>query len=402
MAEEQKQVVNKENEDKAQEQQNAANSFWFKAKNAFNRAQFSRYIGFIGVVIATVVISLYQVGWDPTKIGWNVFVANTALLLFLGIYGLFFGEGEGGSFFKRIITGAYQVARSLFLDIVDAIKKKNYTDALPDYIVWRYQKDYDNTCKMKMLSVRLFDMSILDLPDEKIEELRTKHIKIDENTYYSKISDAQYKVIRQIKSGEIFVDYIDDYSFFLNDENTDGEQQATRVKNTPKRKEKITWKQRISRVVMIFLVALIFAGFFKEAYGSGAESAAEQAAAQQQAIRTLLTRISTLVVSIAAGINTARLLNLEDVFVLKYKKSYDEVFFTCMENKTFIPVDYKAKAKADYEEQVRKEEEAIKNVITPEVIDKEPIPQISYEESNTELVKGEDDHGSRDEQDKVD
>ena len=221
-------------------------------------------------------------------------------------------------------------------------------------------------------------MDYLDLPDEKIEELRTKHIKIDENTYYSKISDAQYKVIKQIKSGEIFVDYIDDYNFFLNDENTDGEQQATRVKNTPKRKEKITWKQRISRVVMIFLVALIFAGFFKEAYGSGAESAAEQAAAQQQAIRTLLTRISTLVVSIAAGINTARLLNLEDIFVLKYKTSYDTVFFACMENKTFVPIDYKAKAKADYEEQERKEKEAAANVVIPEVLEDNGIPQIEH------------------------
>lgn len=375
--EEEKKTNVTENE-KEEQTQNVADSFWFEAKNAFNKAQFSRYIGFLGVVIATVVISLYQVGWDPEKIGWNVFIANTALLLFLGIYGLFFGEGEGGSFFKRMVTGAYQVARSLFLDIVDAIKKKNYTDALPDYIVWRYQKDYDNTCKMKMLSVRLFDMSILDLPDEKIEELRTKHIKIDENTYYSKISDAQYKVIKQIKSGEIFVDYIDDYNFFLNDENTDGEQQATRVKNTPKRKEKITWKQRISRVVMIFLVALIFAGFFKEAYGSGAESAAEQAAAQQQAIRTLLTRISTLVVSIAAGINTARLLNLEDIFVLKYKTSYDTVFFACMENKTFVPIDYKAKAKADYEEQERKEKEAAANVVIPEVLEDNGIPQIEH------------------------
>lgn len=372
--EEEKKTNVTENE-KEEQTQNVADSFWFKAKNAFNRAQFSRYIGFLGVVIATVVMSLYQVGWDPEKIGWNVFIANTALLLFLGIYGLFFGEGEGGSFFKRMVTGAYQAARNLFLDIVDAIKKKNYTDALPDYIVWRYQKDYDNTCKMKMLSVRLFDMSILELPDDKIEELRLKHIKIDENTYYSKISDAQYKVIRQIKDGEIFVDYIDDYNFFLNDENTDGQQQATRVKNTPKRKEKITWKQRISRILMIAIVALILAGFFKEAYGSGGD-----AEAQQQAIRTLLSRISTLVVSIAAGVNTARLLNLEDIFVLKYKTSYDTVFYACMENKTFVPVDYKAKAKADYEEQERKEKEAAANVIIPEVLEDNGIPQIEHKE----------------------
>jgi len=365
MAEEKKQVKTNETESNVEEQQNVANSFWFKAKNAFNRAQFSRYIGFIGVIVATVVISLYQVGWDPSKIGWSGFIANTALLLFLGIYGLFFGEGEGGSFFKRMITGAYQAARSLFLDIVNKITKKNYTDALPDYIVWRYQKDYENTCKMKMLSVRLFDKSILDLPDDKIEELRIKHIKIDENTYYSKISEEQYKVIRAIKDGEIFVDYIDDYNFFLNDENVDGEQQATRVKNTEKRKTKITWRQRISRVIMIFIVALIFAGFFKDAYSSGGDDA------QAQAIRTLLTRLSTLLISIAAGINTARLLNMEDIFVLKYKTSYDTVFYTCMENKTFVPVDYKQQAKKNYEEQEKREKEAAAKVITPEVVEEE-------------------------------
>ena len=62
-------------------------SFLDKARSAFNRAKLSRYLGFVAISTATVVISLYQVGWDPWRIGWQTYVANTALLLFLGIYG---------------------------------------------------------------------------------------------------------------------------------------------------------------------------------------------------------------------------------------------------------------------------------------------------------------------------
>jgi len=376
---EEKEIKKPEEQQNASKEQQTPSTFWFKAKQALNKAQTSRYIGLLGVLVATVVISLYSVGWDPNKIGWSVFIANVALLLFLGIYGLFFGEGEGTNFFKKSITGAYQATRDLFLKVVDLIQKKNYTDALPDYIVWRYEQDYKNTCKMKMLSVRLFDHTVLDLSDEQIEELRHHPIKINDNKYYSMISQKQYEVIQQIKNGEVFVDYIDDYNFFLNDESTDGEQQATRVKNTNKRKEKITWKQRLSRILMIVVVALIVAGFIKEMHGGGTEEA------HQEAIRNLISRLSTLVVSIASGINTARLLNLEDIFVLKFKTSYNSVFLTCMENGSFAPMNVDEKAKKDYEEYEKKEKEAAAKVIIPEVID--DLPELENKSNQIEMVK---------------
>ena len=351
-------------------------SFLEKAKSAFNRAQFSRYLGLLFVITFTVIISLWQVGWDPSRIGWEKFVANTAVLLFLGIYGLFFGEQEGGSLFKRLITGIYQVVRDEFLAIVEVIKRKAYVDSLPDYIVWRYQKDYENTCKMKMLSVRVFDPTVCDLTDEQIEELRHKPIAISEDKHYSKLSEEQYNVVRAIKDGKIFVDYIDDYNFYLVEDNTNGKQLVTRVKETDARKLKISWQQRISRVFMIILFALILAGFFYDlpvTAGTGEELTPEQLLAIKeakiQAVKDLLSRISCLVVSIASGFNTARLLNLEDVFVLKYKTSYDSVFVGCMDNKTFVPMDIEAKAKQDYEQYEKEQEEARKNVVQPEVVE---------------------------------
>lgn len=352
------------------------------AKSFISRAKLSRYLGLIFVILATVILSLWQVGWDPAKIGWQSFVANTSLLLFLGVYGLFFGENEGFTFFKSIITGIYQATQKKFNEVVKKIKERAYVDALPDYISWRYQKDYENTCKMKMLSVRLFDNDILNLTDEQIETLRNQPISLDNGGYYSQLSEKQYQVVRDIKDGKIFVDYIDDYNFYLVTDNTDGKQLVTRVKETNKRKEKISWQQRLSRIFIILLGALIIAGFvFKltQAVDPGTMTpeeikAAEEALRQSrvQAVKDLLSRLACLVVSIASGFNTARLLNLEDVFVLKYKESYDSVFVGCMENKTFVPINYKEKAKRDYEEYVKKQEEAKNKVVNPDIVEEEP------------------------------
>ena len=115
-------------DDKLEETAQKTLSFKEKAKMAFNRANASRYLGFAGVVTATVVISLYQVGWNPWLIGWQTFIANTMILLFLGTYGIFFGESEGGSFFKKLITGLYQKIKYKFEYWVDKITKEGYID----------------------------------------------------------------------------------------------------------------------------------------------------------------------------------------------------------------------------------------------------------------------------------
>lgn len=398
MAESQEVVEKQEQEQQEQEQQEETkkttnpNDFKKMAKSMFSRAKLSRYLGLMFVIIATVVLSLWQCGWDPAKIGWEKFTANTALLLFLGIYGLFFGENEGQNLFRNLITGIYQATLKKFNDVVKTIKSKAYIDALPDYIVWRYQKEYENTCHMKMLSVRLFDKEILDLTDEQLETLRRQPLQIDENTYYSQISEDQYKVIKDIKEGKVFVDYIDDYNFYLVTENTDGKQLVTRVKETNKRKEKISWQQRLSRIVIILLGAIIFAGFFFEiaqvidpSTMTPEEIAAAELAAKQARIQTakdLTSRITCLVVSIASGFNTARLLNLEDVFVIKYKEAYDSVFVGCMDNKTFVPIDYKAKAKREFEKYQKEQEEAKAKVVTPEVV-VEKQPEVTMIEDKT-------------------
>ena len=334
-------------DDKLEETAQKTLSFKEKAKMAFNRANASRYLGFAGVVTATVVISLYQVGWNPWLIGWQTFIANTMILLFLGTYGIFFGESEGGSFFKKLITGLYQKIKYKFEYWVDKITKEGYIDTFPDYITWRYQKDCDHIYHMKLLSVRLFDDAILNLTKEQIEELKKHPLEVNGHPF-SKISDEQYAAIMDIIEGRVFVDYIDDYNFYIMETANDGVQQVTKVKQTDKRKEKISWKQRISRILMIAIVALIFAGFFKQPYGDG--SAADQTS-------VLFSRLTVLLGSIASGINTARLLNLEDIYVLEYKVSYDKVMYYSIKNKSFVPVNYLEKAREDVDAYNRSLEE---------------------------------------------
>lgn len=350
-------------DDKVEEAAQQTLSFKEKAKMAFNRANASRYLGFVGVVTATVVISLYQVGWNPWLIGWQTFIANTMILLFLGTYGIFFGESEGGSFFKKMITGLYQKVKYKFEYWVDRITREGYIDTFPDYITWRYQKDCDHIYHMKLLSVRIFDDAVLDLTKEQIEELKKHPMEVNGHPF-SMISDEQYAAIMDIIEGRVFVDYIDDYNFYIMETANDGIQQVTKVKQTDKRKEKISWKQRISRILMIAIVALIFAGFFKQPYGDG--SAADQTS-------VLFSRLTVLLGSIASGINTARLLNLEDIYVLEYKVSYDKVMYYSIKNKSFVPVNYLEKAREDVDAYNRSLEEEQDHV--EEVNNEEEIPQ---------------------------
>jgi len=363
-------------DDKLEEAAQQTLSFKEKAKMAFNRANASRYLGFVGVITATVVISLYQVGWNPWLIGWQTFIANTMILLFLGTYGIFFGESEGGSFFKKMITGLYQKVKYKFEYWVDRITREGYIDTFPDYITWRYQKDCDHIYHMKLLSVRLFDDAVLDLTKEQIEELKKHPMEVNGHPF-SMISEEQYIAIMDIIEGRVFVDYIDDYNFYIMETANDGVQQVTKVKQTDKRKEKISWKQRISRILMIAIIALIVAGFFKQPYGDG--SAADQTS-------VLFSRLTVLLGSIASGINTARLLNLEDIYVLEYKVSYDKVMYYSIKNKSFVPVDYLEKAREDvdaYNRSLQEQDHAEENneEENPQVIEEQPIEELPIEDN---------------------
>lgn len=333
---------------------NTESNFKRNLKSIFNRIKVSNFISLIVIIIMIIVFSLWSIGWNPKKIGWEIFLVNLAFLLFLGVYGLFFGESTGTNYFKTIVTGLYQATRETFLDLIDKILEKGYGNALPEYITWRYQKEYQAECNRRLLNVKLFNNRILELSSEEIEKLHEEPIEkkwSDSSKYagtiehFSRLSEAQYAVVKSIFNGEITIDYIDDYNFFLTDTKTSEESFVKRIKNTEKRKMNITWKNRISKLSLIFLFALIGAGI-----------AVDDATGQNgsQTILNLMQRLSVLTTTIVCGFNTARLLNLEDVEVLKYKNSYLSVFYSTMEKGQFH-FDYEEKAKQEYEEAQRKE-----------------------------------------------
>lgn len=329
------------------------NNFKKNLKTIFNRIKLTNFLSLLIVVGMIVILSLWSIGWDPTKIGWKVFLVNLAFLLFLGIYGIFFGETTGGNFYKTLVTGAYQANREIFLDWIDKILSKGYSDSLPEYITWRYQKDYNSEVKKRLLSVRIFNNHVLELTNDELEKLHSEPIEKhwDEDSpypnkveYFSKLSDSQYLMIKSILDGEVKIDYINDYNFFLMDGKASSGSLVTRIKKTEKRKIGIAWQQRLSKLALISLFSLIGAGV-----------AIDMSTGQGGAETTinLMQRLSVLTTSIICGLNTARLVNQEDVEVLKYKSSYLSVFYSAMDNKVFIPQDYEEKAKKEFEEKQR-------------------------------------------------
>lgn len=323
------------------EESNTSN-FKKSLKSIADRIQISRLISFIIVVGMTIVFSLMSAGWNPLKINWGLFGANITFLLFLGIFGLLFGESFGESYYKKTIGKAFQFSRDQYLEVVDRISVKKYLDALADYLPWKYEKDCQKAYKTKLLSVRLFNEKILTLTDEQIEKLRKESIEVNVNEHYSKITEEQYKVIQDIRGGLVKVDYIDNPNFYINETDLTGEDEVSYIKTTEKRKEKIKWQQRASKLALIVFFSIISAGLI-------VDTLTEQSAGQT--ILNLFTRLTTLTTSVICGVNTSRLMNMEDVKVIKHKTAYLKTFEVSMDNKTFIPESYEEKAKREYEEQ---------------------------------------------------
>lgn len=335
-------------------------------KALFNRVKISNFLSLIVIFCMIILFSLWNIGWNPEKIGWEVFIVNLSFFIFLGVYGLFFGESTGRSYYKTIITGVYQVAREAFLSIKEKIVEKGYTDLLPDYITWRYQLDYNAECKRKLLSVRLFNNHILELTKDEIEKMHNEPIEKcwteDSIEYFSKLSDKQYDVIKAILDGEISVDYIDDYNFYLMDTKSEEISLVTKIKSSEKTKMKITWQQRLSKVALIVLFALIGAGIAIDNINGQSNG---------QTLLNLIQRLSVLTTSIICGFNTARILNQEDVEVIKYKTSYLSVFFSSITSGNYKPLDYEQKAKKEYEENHKK-----------------TITEVDYEKQGNNTIKG--------------
>lgn len=367
-------------------------------KIALNRVKLSNFISLLVIVGMIIVFSLWSIGWNPNKIGWEIFVVNLAFLIFLGIYGLFFGETTGGNYYRTLVTGAYQAARENVLDLIERILEKGYSDALPEYITWRYQRDYIAECNRVLLSVRIFNSRILELSNDEIERLHESPIEKtwgNDSPYpgkvehFLKLSDPQYEVVKAILNGEVKVDYIDDYNFYFMDTKSTNGSIVTKIKTTEKRKIGILWGQRLSKIALIALFAIIGAGVAVDnIIGQGGA----------ETFLNLMQRLAVLTTSILCGFNTARILNLEDVDVFKYKSSYLSVFYSAMENKQFVPTDYEELARKEYELHQREKEKIENNQKENEVCDQpleEPLQVSVIEEKYNEIEsdsKGEETH----------
>lgn len=356
-----------------EEEKYEESNFKKNIKAIFNRVKVSNFLSLLVIVGMIVVFSLWSIGWDATKIGWHVFIVNLAFLMFLGIYGLFFGETTGGNYYKTIITGAYQVSREKFIEWIEKILAKGYSDALPEYITWRYQKDYAAECKRRLLSVKIFNPRVLELSSEEIEKLHMEPIEKhwtesspypNKIEYFLKLSDNQYELVKSIINGEVNVDYIDDYNFFFMDTKSSNDSLVSRIKSTEKRKVSILWVQRLSKIALVALFAVIGAGI-------AVDSATGQGGTQT--FLNLIQRLSVLTTSIICGFNTSRILNQEDVEVFKYKSSYLSVFCSTMDNKQFVPTDYEEQAKIEYEQYIKRntrvDDKLIKENVENEISD---------------------------------
>lgn len=359
-------------------------------KISFNKMRIVSYGSALVVFAFVIIFSLIPVGLDFTRIFSSVWWTNMLILVFLSIYGLPYGESEGGNYFRTRVDGAFQIARNKFLDTVERIARDKRTSLLPKWLQHFFKKKRTLYYQNLMLKHEIKNFEVVDLTKDELDLLTQRFIKKEINgkeIYFDILTEEQLEVVMAIKNGNVQVSTIDDYNYYITEI---GDASSRDIERQALDADKQKMNNRIfrygTRLITLFAFAMIFAGIFVDgAAGSG-----------PQTWFNLFSRLSCLMAAIVGGINTARMNTNIDIFVFKYKEDRLNLFEQELEAKLYYPVDEIEIVKQKYAEQERKELEKLekeKAKQEPEIVVEKPktdvLSEAIVESEMVETVKAE-------------
>ena len=341
----------------------------------------SRLVVLIFFVITLIISSLWNLTF--TSFDTKSWIAKQLMMLFICVFGLLFGESSGTDYYKELTTGIYLFNLNEYNATNERTKTKfQFFDAwfleqLPpalenkkiDFLV-QVGVPLDKAKKI----VKYCELSDLySLTHEKATKITTEK---NGDIYIKQLQENQVEAVKYVLEGNIKLDNPNS-SYYLT-AFSDGRASAT-IYEVGRELEKAKHKTRtISRILKI-TSSLVVSTFFaiitiNDFMGQGGA----------QAWMDLLSRFTSLITSLISGFASARVsVNLESRQI-KNKTLILGMFEQDLNNGKINQVD---NAKQIWEEEQKKKEEAMKNIITPEPEETELIEKQEPQKNiGTELV----------------
>lgn len=341
------------------------------SKSKLGKKRLMSYFAYLSIMAVTVVVSLYNVGFDFAKIVWERFASDLLIGYALTILLLMVSIGEGENTFQEQPNGRFYHYFTLFHQKVDELVSYALTGFFNDYA---HERIYENAKRIRISKTLtqsgIHDINYIYLTNAQLKELANGiplETTLPNDTsgkkhFFDDITATQYESIMRIKNGGFFYKEIP-ANWFTNDFGaTDGDQYEW-MSNAEDHIKKFKSKAIAYRMAMIGISLALFSAIFIHPWDS-----------TQQMVVNLVTRIATSVMAIVFGYMISAITVDMRADVISYKLSGIDCFFGDYRNGSYTPIKTEEKVLKKIAE-IKAEEDKKKKLLEAEQASKEPAEQ---------------------------
>lgn len=334
---------------------------------------------------ALVPISILIMTWIPfifdiRNLNVQKWITTSLINVGISIASIVLGEILGDEKQREKVGGMFQLALTRFDETLKRLKSSGMYLYFSQFFIWFKAKELKNMKESFLVDHNVdqlqahFIVEYAELED--LDRMKASSFKkIDEKTGkeipFKKITEEQYELMKFVFSTE-FVMETYDYTYYLS-ANNDGTAKSIllRAKALDKKDKSNKTFRRVFKISLyIFISFLMGMAAIQEMTAEGVKEAA----------MNTNTRLIAFVSGLLSGFLTAVISVKIAAEKLNDKSDIQDIAMESYQNKDFVPKTYEELVEEAIEEEEKEKEEALKNIVTPEVVEGETPLMIGTQE----------------------
>lgn len=288
------------------------------------------FLSYFAVIAVTIVLSLWNAGFDPSKINWVKVLGEVLISSALTIIAMFMALADGRLYFHNTDKHPFKLVFETHQSTAWGLIRRGLSFAFSGYAHLEYLARYDEYLLSLIRTVGLQDIRILQLSREELRQLCNEPLlKLfdGKEVGFDIITDIQYVHLLKIKDGRYEYEETP-ADWFLSGVSS----QSSDLYRYYARSSKLRARNRRLRIayrlIMLLVIAIIWAGIFvgDDPFGS-------------QSIINAVLRTCTVVFAIVSGYLASKDETDNETDELSYKKLFLDKFFSDYKSGVYVPAD---------------------------------------------------------------
>lgn len=300
------------------------------AKNKSDQMRIIIFVAYFAVILITVVLSLWNVGFDPSKINWAGLIGDVLISSAITIVAMFMSLADGRIYYHNTDKHPFKKALEDLVSTAWGLIRRGLTFAFTGYAHKEYETRLSEYLLSLLRKVGLQEVKILELNRQELTDLCNKPlIKTFDGIEvgFDTITDVQYVAVEALKNGKYKYDETP-AEWFLSGITSQSSDLYKYYAHSAKVRLRNRRLRIVYRLIMLLLVAIIWAGMAVGDDSFGAQS-----------IVKAVMRTFTVIFAIFSGYMAAKEESDGEADELSYKKLFIDRFFSDYRAGVYVPVN---------------------------------------------------------------